>query len=146
MWGTALGVLAGGVIADKVRRLNLIATLGYVLASLTVVLIAMNWLPLWAAITGYFIAGFTTGMIIPSRDLLVKAETPEGSMGKAFGLVTSGYGFGGAISPLLFGALMDQGMIPLVLGIPAFFLITAIAFSLAASHTGRRHRTSQPAQ
>ena len=83
---------------------------------------------------------------MPSRDLMVKAVAPEGSMGKAFGLVTSGYGFGGALSPLMFGALMDLGMIPLVLAAPAFFLVTAIAFALAASHVGRRHRAPRAAR
>ncbi len=146
MLGTAIGVLAGGVVADRFGRINLIATIGYLLASLAVVVIAMKWLPLWAAIGGYFVAGFTTGMIMPSRDLLVKAVTPPGAMGKAFGLVTSGYGFGGAISPLLFGMLMDQGMVPMVIAAPAFFLVVAIAFALAASHMGRRHRAPQPAQ
>lgn len=146
MLGTAIGVLAGGVMADRFGRLNLIATIGYLLASLAIVVIAMKWLPLWAAIASYFVAGFSTGMIMPSRDLLVKAVAPEGSMGKAFGLVTSGYGFGGALSPLMFGTLMDLGMIPLVLAAPAFFLLTAIAFALAASHVGRRHHAAQAAQ
>ena len=54
-------------------------------------------------------AGFLSGMIAPSRDMMVRAVTPAGSFGKVFGFVTTGFNFGGVISPLLYAWLMDRG-------------------------------------
>ena len=53
-------------------------------------------------------AGFLTGVIMPSRDLIVRENTPAGSFGKVFGFVTTGFNIGGIVSPLVFGWLMDN--------------------------------------
>ena len=34
-------------------------------------------------------AGLLSGMIMPSRDMLVRAAAPPGAMGRTFGIVTS---------------------------------------------------------
>ena len=47
-------------------------------------------------------------MIMPSRDMLVRAVTPEGASGKVFGFVSTGLNVGSAITPLLFGWIMDE--------------------------------------
>jgi hypothetical protein len=39
------------------------------------------------------------GIIMPSRDMLVREFTPPGAFGKVFGFVTNGFNIGG-ISPL----------------------------------------------
>lgn len=146
MLGIALGVLAGGVIADKFGRINLVATIGYLGAGVVILLISMKLLPFWLAIIGYLVAGFLTGVIMPSRDLLVKAVTPKGAEAKAFGLVTSGYGFGGAVGPIVFGAMMDLDLIPLVIAAPGIFLIMALVFALAAGRVGQARVAAQPAE
>ena len=46
------------------------------------------------------LAGFLTGMTIPSRDMLVRAAAPPGATGKVFGFVYSGLDIGATISPL----------------------------------------------
>ena len=45
----------------------------------------------------------------PSRDLLVKKSTPDNATGRVYGVVYSGLDIGQAISPLIFGVLMDHG-------------------------------------
>jgi MFS family permease len=40
---------------------------------------------------------------------MIKKATPKGATGRVYGLVYSGLDTGFAISPLLFGALMDHG-------------------------------------
>ena len=35
-------------------------------------------------------AGFLSGMIAPSRDMLVRAAAPPGAVGRVFGIVTTG--------------------------------------------------------
>jgi len=70
------------------------------------------------------LAGFFSGLTMPSRDMIVRDITPPGSFGKVFGFVTTGFNIGGIISPLVFGAIMDHGSPRLVfLGVAAFSLI-----------------------
>jgi MFS transporter, FSR family, fosmidomycin resistance protein len=52
--------------------------------------------------------GFASGIAAPSRDLLVKKSTPENATGRVYGVVYSGLDIGQAVSPLVFGALMDH--------------------------------------
>jgi MFS family permease len=53
--------------------------------------------------------GFVNGLMQPSRDMIVRAVTPDGQFGKVFGFVTTGFNIGGIIAPLLFGYVMDSG-------------------------------------
>ena len=41
-------------------------------------------------------AGFLGGMIMPSRDMLVRAAAPPGMTGRVFGIVTTGFNIGGS--------------------------------------------------
>jgi Major Facilitator Superfamily. len=52
--------------------------------------------------------GFASGIAAPSRDLLVKKSTPENATGRVYGVVYSGLDIGQALSPLIFGVLMDH--------------------------------------
>ena len=87
----ALGVLAGGFIADKTHRHAEVAALGYGINACIVLAIATQGLtaaPLISAAMGC--AGLLGGLIMPSRDMLVRATAPAGAMGRTFGVVTSG--------------------------------------------------------
>ena len=55
------------------------------------------------------IAGFAGGIIMPSRDMIVREVTPPGLFGTVFGFVTTGFNVAGVAFPLVFGALMDHG-------------------------------------
>ena len=66
-----------------------------------VALIGSVVLPTLVLIALFSLGGLLYGMIMPSRDMLVRAVTPPGSMGKVFGFVSTGLSFGGAITPLL---------------------------------------------
>ena len=66
------------------------------------------------------VGGFLFGIMMPSRDMIVREATPAGSFGKVFGFVTTGFNIGGIVSPLIFGAIMDHGAPQLVfLGVAA---------------------------
>jgi|GEM_PF-3842878 len=56
---------------------------------------------------GQILAGFGAGIAGPSRDLLVRAVTPQNATGRVYGFVYSGMDCGQALGPLLFGAVMD---------------------------------------
>jgi MFS family permease len=55
------------------------------------------------------VMGFASGIAGPSRDLLVKRSTPANASGRVYGVVYAGLDIGQAVSPLIFGALMDHG-------------------------------------
>ena len=73
--------------------------------------IAVGLVPLATAwlIALMAVGGFCWGLMMPSRDMIVRSLAPPGSFGKVFGFVTTGFNLGGIVSPLLFGWLMDQG-------------------------------------
>ena len=122
---SAIGVLIGGVLVGRTTRHGTVATLGLAGIALFTALIAQVDLGTLALIAAMSAAGFFSGVIMPSRDMIVRAVTPPGSFGKVFGFVTTGFNIGGIVSPLIFGAIMDHGSPRLV------FLLVA-AFSLIA--------------
>jgi MFS family permease len=122
---SAVGVLVGGVAATRVSRHAYVAALGLAAMALTATLIAQFDLGTVMLVLVMTAFGFSYGVIMPSRDMIVRDITPPGSFGKVFGFVTTGFNIGGIVSPLIFGAIMDHGGPRLV------FLLVA-AFSLVA--------------
>lgn len=106
----AFGVLAGGFVADLTKRHAEVAAVGYAINAGVVLVIGMTALgtaPLLLTMTA---AGFLGGLIMPSRDMLVRAAAPPGAVGRTFGVVTTGFNIAGTIGPLLFGFIMDHGL------------------------------------
>lgn len=120
----AIGVLAGGLLVGRTSRHGTVAAIGLLAIALFTILVAefdLGALGLIAAMTA---AGFFFGVIMPSRDMIVREVTPPGSFGKVFGFVTTGFNIGGIIAPLIFGAIMDHGS-------PRLVFILVAACSLA---------------
>ena len=105
----ALGVLAGGLIVARTSRHAVVATCGLIATGIAAVLIGAVDLGSALLIVVMSLGGFLNGLMMPSRDMIVREVTPPGSFGKVFGFVTTGFNIGGIVSPLLFGALMDHG-------------------------------------
>ena len=107
--GSATGILAGGFLADRTRRHDVIAVSGLIgTAALMMVLatgrVSVSLLPPVLAV-----AGFCQGATGPSRDMLVRAATPPGASGRVFGFVYSGLDLGSCLVPLAFGWILDHG-------------------------------------
>jgi len=73
------------------------------------------------------VAGLFSGVMMPSRDMIVRAVTPSGSFGKVFGFVTTGFNLGGIVAPLVFGPIMDHGSPRLVFAAVAALCLTSMA-------------------
>jgi MFS family permease len=73
------------------------------------------------------LGGFSLGIILPSRDLLVRDAAPAESRGKVYGLVYSGLDVGAAIAPVLLGWQLDHGQHAGVLVVIGVLLLLAIA-------------------
>ena len=124
---SAAGVLAGGLLVTRTDRHGVVAGVGLVLMALSAALIARINFGAWMLIAVMGLGGFASGVIMPSRDMIVRAVTPPGSFGSVFGFVTSGFNIGGIIAPLAFGAIMDHGAPGLVFsGAAAISLIAVI--------------------
>ena len=89
--------------------------------------------------------GLTHGIIMPSRDMIVRSVAPVGSMGKVFGFVSPGFSIGGVTAPLLFGAILDWGAPTLVFYVIAGFMVISLltVFSVGGKPKAAR---AQPAE
>jgi MFS family permease len=136
----ALGVLLGGFVADLTRRHAEVAAVGYAVNACIVLAIGtvgFDPVLLVVAMSG---AGVLSGMIMPSRDMLVRAAAPPGAMGRTFGIVTSGFGIGGMVGPLMFGFAMDHGAPQWVFGISVILMIAVAVVALVSDRRSARRQ------
>jgi MFS family permease len=94
---SAIGVLAGGVLADRTRRHGQVAAACFAINAAIVLIIATINLPSLLLTAAMAAAGFLGGVIAPSRDMLVRDAAPPGAAGRAFGIVTTGFNLGGIV-------------------------------------------------
>jgi MFS family permease len=140
---SAVGVLAGGFLADRTERHGQVAAVCFAINTALVLLIAFVTLPAIPLTAAMTVAGFLGGVIAPSRDMLVRNAAPPGAAGRAFAIVSTGFNFSGIASPLLFGWIMDQNMPHAVFIVSALFMAMTVALTfLTERKTPPRHETS----
>jgi len=125
--GSAVGILAGGFLADRTSRHDVIAGGGLVVGAALSLVIASATPSLATLPAVMALMGFCLGTISPSRDLLVRAATPPGASGKVYGFVYSGLDLGSCLTPLFFGWLLDRGEPRMVFVTSAIFMLLTIA-------------------
>jgi FSR family fosmidomycin resistance protein-like MFS transporter len=119
-------VLIGGWIAGRITNHRLTASLGLFVTVLVAIFIGSADPGAVMLILAMALAGLCGGMVMPSRDLIVREVTPPGSFGKVFAFVTTGYHIAGILAPLLFGALLDHGQPRTMFFVIAGFTLLAI--------------------
>ena len=124
----ALGILAGGFVAARATRHDFVAAAGMGVSALAILAVAMNVVPGAALAAALAISGFASGVVAPSRDLIVRASTPPGAAGRVFGFVYSGLDVGSFATPVFYGWMLDHGM-------PHAVFYTICAFTFAAMLT-----------
>jgi MFS family permease len=127
---SAVGVLAGGFLADHTRRHGQVAALCFAINAAIVFVIAAVNLPSLLLTAAMALAGFFGGVIAPSRDMMVRNAAPPGAAGRAFGIVSTGFNLGGIVSPLLFGWIMDQNSPHWVFGASVAFMMLTVLLAL----------------
>ena len=132
---SAIGVLAGGFLADRTRRHGQVAAVCFAINAAIVFVIAAIALPSLILTAAMAAAGFLGGVIAPSRDMLVREAAPAGAAGRAFGIVTTGFNLGGIVSPLLFGWIMDQNWPHWVFGASVVFIILTVLLALVTDRS-----------
>src|SRR4051794_31389955 len=126
---SAIGVLAGGFLADRTRRHGQVAAACFAVNAAIVFVIATVNLPSLLLMAAMATAGFLSGVIAPSRDMLVRNAALPGAAGRAFGIVSTGFNLGGIVSPLLFGWIMDQSAPHWVFGASVIFMVATVVLS-----------------
>jgi MFS family permease len=134
---SAVGVLAGGFLADRTERHGQFAAACFAVNAALVLVIAMVALPSPALIALMTLAGFLGGVIAPSRDMLVRNAAPPGAAGRAFGIVSTGFNFSGILAPLLYGFIMDQHMPLWVFGASAVFMVLTVLLGLVTDRKAK---------
>ncbi len=137
MLASAAGMVAGGFVAtrygqigsDRVIAVCLCAGAGLLM------LAALGGLGAGVSVALLVATGFAVGIGGPSRDMLIKKATPKGATGRVYGTVYSGLDAGFAVSPMVFGALMDRQFYAATLAGAGLVLLLAV---FAALGVGRR--------
>jgi MFS transporter, FSR family, fosmidomycin resistance protein len=135
---SAMGVLLGGALAGRTARHNLVACAGLVVTGTASTLIAFVDPGALLLVLIASLSGFASGMTMPSRDMIVRSVTPQGSFGKVFGFVTTGFHIGGMVAPLIFAQFLDHGYprgVFLYVAACALVAIATVAFGMSGRRT-----------
>jgi MFS family permease len=139
---SAAGVLAGGFLADHTERHGQLAAACFAVNAAILLLIAVVSLPQLLLTGAMGLAGFLSGVIAPSRDMMVRNAAPPGAAGRAFGIVSTGFNIGGIISPLLFGWIMDQNLPHWVFGTSVVFMVMTVLLALATERSPKANKAA----
>ncbi len=127
----ALGMLVGGFVAAQTIQSDRVVAWAMGAGAVLLLVCATGWLGAMGTMAGLAATGFAVGVGGPSRDMMIKKATPKGATGRVYGTVYSGLDLGFAVSPLIFGALMDKGYYGTTLAGAAVFLMLAVVAAVA---------------
>ena len=136
--GSGTGMLTGGFLATRADR---IVAPALAFAALMAAILASGRMPALALWPLMACMGFGVGFAGPGRDLLVRRAATsrfgQSSFGRVYGFVYSGLDAGQALSPLVFGPLLDAGRFRQALVAVALLQLTAL---FTALRVGRQVR------
>jgi MFS family permease len=109
--GSGIGTMIGGWLADRSSRHERVVVTGLIVAA-TLIVLATSWpVPTWFLIGALALAGFSTGLTTPSRDMMIRAAATPSTIGRVFGLVYSGGDLGNALVAVVLGAMLDHHLV-----------------------------------
>ncbi len=127
---TSIGVLVGGVLADRTDRHGFIAAGCFGANAAIFAIVAMSTPGPAALVAVLTLAGFLSGLISPSRDMLVRKAAPPGAAGRAFGIVSTGFNIGSIIGPMMFGYIMDNDAPRVLFAVSAVFMVLTVLLAV----------------
>jgi MFS transporter, FSR family, fosmidomycin resistance protein len=148
--GSAAGMVTGGFIAARRSDSDRVIALALGVAALMAILLASGWLPAWLVLPVMAAMGFGVGTAGPNRDLLVRkaatAQFGKASYGRVYGFVYSGLDLGLALSPIVFGPLLDRGQFAAAMAGVAVLQVLALLSALRVGQGARalHARAGQP--
>lgn len=126
----ALGMFVGGFIAARQPNSDKAVAYAMTAGAVLLAVCATGVLGATGTMIGLAATGFAVGVGGPSRDMMIKKATPKGATGRVYGTVYSGLDVGFAVSPIIFGALMDRGFYSACLYGAAFVLLLSVGAAL----------------
>jgi predicted MFS family arabinose efflux permease len=143
--GVVIGVLIGGVMADRNERHDIVTGVVIVCVAVLLVMIPI-FEPAGAVLLGLFlVAGVFYGIQGPARDMVVRGITPPEARGRVFGFIYSGMDFGSGITSVVFGALLAAGHPRAVFYCIVLWMLSSIVCIVAAQYSARRESAAAPA-
>jgi len=133
-----IGVLLGGWLADRVQRHELIATVCFTLAAISIVAIGFKLIPLGAVAALMFLGSLFIALVSPSRDVMVRNISPPGSVGTVFGFVSTGFSVGGGLAPPIFGLIADLGRPELIFWVSGGVILLCIVSVFGAKAASQK--------
>jgi predicted MFS family arabinose efflux permease len=124
---SAFGVIAGGWIADKTPRHSVIATIAFLTTAAALVVIGEINIPVFALLAVFAGIGILQGLVKPARDMMVRDAMPPGTAGTIFAFMSTGRLIGSAITPIIVGLLITNGMTDKVFMMLAIFSVIGLA-------------------
>ena len=148
--GSAVGTIVGGFLAARSEHNERVIALALGLAAAMALLLASGWVSSSLLLPMMVIMGFGVGIAGPNRDLLVRraatSQFGKASFGRVYGFVYSGLDTGLAVSPLIFGPLLDAGRfnaaLTAVAVLQAASLLTALRVGTSARAGAAPHRAN----
>jgi MFS family permease len=139
--GSAAGMVAGGFIAARRSDNDRVIALALGMAALMAIALASGGLPPWLVLPVMALMGFGVGAAGPNRDLLVRkaatAQFGKSSYGRVYGFVYSGLDLGLALSPIVFGPLLDRGQFAAAMAGVAVLQVLALLSALRVGRSAR---------
>jgi len=149
--GSALGMVVGGFVGARFEDSDFVIAPALSVSAATALLLASGLSPTVAILPLMALIGFGVGVAGPSRDLLVRraatAQFGATAYGRVYGFVYSGLDIGLALSPLIFGPMLDAGRYsaPLI-GVAALQVAALLLAVVVGSGTRRLRATGTGAR
>lgn len=145
--GSALGMVVGGFVGARFEDSDFVIAPALAVSAATALLLASGLSPTLTLLPLMGLIGFGVGVAGPSRDLLVRraatAQFGATAYGRVYGFVYSGLDIGLAISPLVFGPLLDAGRYQAPLAGVALLQVAALVLALTVGSGTRRLRAAR---
>lgn len=142
--GSAAGMVVGGFAGARLADSDFVIAPALAVSAVTALLLASGVAPSPLVLPLMALIGFGVGVAGPSRDLLVRraatAQFGATAYGRVYGFVYSGLDIGLALSPLVFGPMLDAGRYTAPLVGVAVLQVAALLLAVTVGSGTRRLR------
>ncbi|MFC6716523.1 MFS transporter [Natrialbaceae archaeon GCM10025810] len=140
---TAVGVLVGGVLADRVRfEPIIVGAFCLSAACLWFATAAVSGASLAVALAVFSIVGLAMGTALPARDTFANSFVDPGTAGKRFGFFFTGLSLGAVVSPAVLGAVIDARSTAVAFALVGVVLVLAASIVVVARFELRSRATT----
>ncbi|HVE90659.1 MAG TPA: MFS transporter [Burkholderiaceae bacterium] len=139
--GSAAGTITGGFLASRNERSERLIAIALAFSASMALLLASGQIAAALVFPVMALMGFGVGTSGPNRDLLVRraatGQFGKAAFGRIYGFVYSGLDVGLALSPLVFGPLLDAGRFQAALVAVAILLVAALLMAMRIASATR---------